>query len=91
MSRARAFTTLFAVSTTAVLLAAGAAHAALDDLLGGPDTSEEPALEFRFLLSHQTVEPGTTALVAITTDIPEGYHLQDQVHVTLEELSLIHI
>ncbi len=57
----------------------------LGELLGGPDTSKEPALEFRVVASHTTVEPGGTVLVAVATTIPEGYHLQDEVRLALED------
>lgn len=80
MTRAAALTIV-----TALLLAAGASHAALGDPFGETGTSEEPTLEFRFVASHTTIEPGATALVAITTIIPEGYHLQDQIGLALDE------
>jgi thiol:disulfide interchange protein DsbD len=85
MSRAALLTIRAAVATTAVVLAAALPGAALDELLDGADTSTEPALEFHFVASHTTVEPGQTALVAITTDIPQENHLQDQTYLTLDE------
>jgi len=77
MTRTAALTIL-----TALVLTAGAAHAALGDLFG--ETSERP-IEFRFVASHTTIEPGATLLVAITTTIPEGYHLQDQISLVPDE------
>ncbi len=48
----------------------------IEDFLGG-DSTEEPVLVFRVIASNTAVTPGDTLLVAISTTIPDGYHLQD--------------
>lgn len=67
------------------LLPAGASSAGLDDLFGTGTAPKEPALEFAFTASHTAMQPGTPLLVAVTTTIPEGYHLLDQITLRLDD------
>jgi thiol:disulfide interchange protein DsbD len=69
-----------------VLLPVAFAWAGFGDGLFGDDTTpEEPTLEFTSTASHTTITPDTPLLIGITTTIPEGYHLLDQIDLTLDE------
>lgn len=69
-----------------MLLPVGCAWAGLGGGLFGDDTqSDEPTLDFTFTASHTTITPQTPLLIGISTTIPEGYHLQDQMDLTLDE------
>lgn len=89
MSRKAVLTMPACVLLAALLLASAPGQVLvgnpLDELLGGPDTSKEPELGFRVVASHTTVEPGGAVLVAVAATIPEGYHLQDQVRLVLDD------
>ncbi|MBN1916853.1 MAG: hypothetical protein JW889_03000 [Verrucomicrobia bacterium] len=68
-----------------LLLPVGACAAGLDDLFGTGTVPKEPVLGFEFTASHTTLRPATPLLVAITTTIPEDYHLLDQIYLRLDD------
>ncbi len=50
---------------------------------------QPPEINFKTIVSKTTLKPGSTAQLAFVLDIPEGYHINDDLTVEFDEISNI--